>query len=208
VTDAGEENTRGGRACAGFPAVEADPGPAWYEHWFDRDEYELVYQARDERDARAVAELFEQAVRPERGARLLDMACGRGRHAIVLAQRGYRVTGIDLSRRSLQYARKRAAQEGLDIQFLEGDMRHVMFHHEFDAVVNLFTSFGYFDDDGDHLKAIQSMAEALRPEGFLFQDFMCKTCRICALRVLLAIAEHSHARRNQPSFIQRIFLCL
>lgn len=146
---------------------------AWYQEWFDRDEYELVYQHRDEREAEQVVDLIERLVRPAPGSEILDVGCGRGRHARVLARRGYRVTGIDVAERALQIARERAEAEGLHhVRFLRHDMREPLCRECFDGVVNLFTAFGFFEDDADHLRALQAMATALRPGGWLVQDFL------------------------------------
>lgn len=144
----------------------------WYEEWFDRDEYELVYERRDEEEAERVADLIDTLVDPEPEASMLDVGCGRGRHARALARRGYEVTGIDLSERSIQQARERADAEGLDIDFRVQDMRDPMGQSDFDGAVNLFTAFGYFDDDAEHQQALQRMADALRPGGWLVQDFL------------------------------------
>lgn len=145
---------------------------AWYTEWFDQAEYELVYQNRDELEASQCIDLIEKAVRPAPGAAILDMGCGRGRHARVLARRGYDVTGVDLSAPSLEKARARAAAEGLAITFQQGDMREPVATAQFDGVVNLFTAFGYFEDDADHARAIRAMATAVRPGGWLVQDFL------------------------------------
>lgn len=143
----------------------------WYEEWFDRDEYELVYQQRDEGEAEKVVTLIERTVDPAPGAAILDVGCGRGRHARTLAQRGYRVTGLDLSERAIAQARRRTVEEGIDVAFRVQDMRKPMGESAFDGVVNLFTAFGYFEDDADHRRALQHMADALRPSGWLVQDF-------------------------------------
>ena len=144
----------------------------WYEEWFDRDEYELVYQQRDEAEAEAVVDLIEAMVDPAPHAAILDVGCGRGRHARAFARRGYRVTGLDLSERAITQARRRAVEEGLDIDFRMQDMRVPMGQAAYDGVVNLFTAFGYFEDDADHRRALQHIANALRPGGWFVQDFM------------------------------------
>ena len=144
----------------------------WYQDWFDSDAYELVYDQRDLRDARRLADLIERAATPASGAALLDVGCGRGRHARILAARGYTVTGVDLSERALDVARRRAEQEGLAVRFQQADMRALPFEAAFDGVVNLFTTFGYFADEADHGQAVAEMARALRPGGWLVQDFL------------------------------------
>lgn len=148
---------------------------AWYEDWFDSADYELVYDRRDLTEAERVADLIERTVHPEAGANVLDVGTGRGRHARVLARRGYRVTGLDLSANAIATAQRRAAEERLtpeQIVFVQGDMRLPHFQQRFDGVVNLFTSFGFFDDDADHQRTIRAMASALKPGGWLVQDFL------------------------------------
>lgn len=144
----------------------------WYEDWFGRDEYELVYRERDEREAEALAGLVERLARPAPGAAVLDVACGRGRHARALARRGYRVTGVDLSARVLDAARRRTEAEGLAVRYVRGDMREPVCDACFDGVVNLFTAFGYFEAEADHGRAVVAMAAALRPGGWLVQDYL------------------------------------
>lgn len=144
----------------------------WYEDWFGRDEYELVYHDRDEHEAERVVDLIERIAAPRPEAEILDVACGRGRHARALARRGYRITGFDLSTRSVETARRRAREEGLTIDFHEHDMREAFCRGCADGVVNLFSSFGYFDDEADHQRAVDAIAMALRPDGWLVQDFM------------------------------------
>ncbi len=145
---------------------------AWYKDWFDRDEYELVYHERDEEEAEELIDLLERVVAPTPGATMLDVGCGRGRHPRTLARRGYQVTGLDLSERVLAQARRQAEEEGLSIRFLQGDMRAPLCTACFDGVVNLFTAFGYFDEERDHLRAVEAMATPLKAGGWLFQDFL------------------------------------
>lgn len=148
-----------------------EPVP-WYEEWFDRDEYEIVYQQRDLTEAEQVVDLIEELVAPDADAQILDVGCGRGRHARVLAHRGYRMTGLDLSEHAIDEARRRTAEEGLDVTYRVQDMREPMGTAAYDGVINLFTAFGYFEDDADHRLALRRMADALRPDGWLVQDFL------------------------------------
>ncbi|HET6566902.1 MAG TPA: methyltransferase domain-containing protein [Rhodothermales bacterium] len=145
---------------------------AWYEDWFGRDEYELVYGHRNDEEAGRAVDLIERLAVPAKGDAILDMACGRGRHARCLARRGYEVTGVDLSERAIEAARARARAEGLDVVFLRGDMRDPVCNACFDGVVNLFTAFGYFERERDHLRALRAMAHALKPGGWIVQDFL------------------------------------
>jgi SAM-dependent methyltransferase len=147
---------------------------AWYEDWFDSELYELVYASRDERDAERLADLIVRAAQPVPGTEILDVGTGRGRHARVFARRGFRVTGLDLSPRAVRTARQRAETDGLADRttFVTGDMREPHFHERFDGAVNLFSSFGYFEDEADHGRAIHAMAASLRPGGWLVQDLL------------------------------------
>lgn len=144
----------------------------WYEDWFDRAEYELVYRRRDEQEAEQAADLIERVAQPAPGAQLLDVGCGRGRHARAFARRGYHVTGLDLSEQAIEAARHRAAADNLTIAFRQQDMRRPMGTDDFDGAVNLFSSFGYFESDEEHQRVVSHIARALRPGGFFVQDFM------------------------------------
>jgi SAM-dependent methyltransferase len=144
----------------------------WYKDWFDSGAYELVYHDRGLVDAAPLIDLIEAEAAPPHDGRILDVACGRGRHARLLAARGYRVTGIDFSAKAIETALRRAREEDVSVDFHEGDMRALPFNRCFDGVLNLFTSFGYFYDDFENEVAIEEMRRALVPGGFLFQDFL------------------------------------
>lgn len=144
----------------------------WYAQWFDRSEYETVYAARNDEDAEQMIRGIIATTGLSKGSSVLDMACGRGRHARAFARHGYDVTGVDLSPRAIETARRIARQEQLDIEFQEGDMRVAPCTDCFDMVVNLFTSFGYFERDEDNLKSVRAMARAMKEDAWLVQDFM------------------------------------
>lgn len=146
----------------------------WYEDWFGSDAYDLVYDHRDEAEAERLIDLIEREIAPQPGAHIVDVGCGRGRHARILAHRGYRVTGIDLSSNAIAEARTRAKAEGVDdeLSFRVGDMREPACEACADGVVNLFTSFGYFDEDAENERALRAMRTALRPGGWFLQDFL------------------------------------
>jgi SAM-dependent methyltransferase len=145
---------------------------AWYDTWFGSDAYKIVYRHRDDDEAATVIDLVAECAAPDPDARILDVGCGRGRHTLELARRGYDATGIDLSEESVQEARRQAATEGLDVSFAVQDMREPYCDGCMDGVVNLFTTFGYFDDDAESQRAVRAMASALRPGGWIVQDFL------------------------------------
>ncbi|PSQ79978.1 MAG: class I SAM-dependent methyltransferase [Bacteroidetes bacterium QS_8_68_15] len=144
----------------------------WYADWFDRPEYERVYRQRDAEEAERIVGFIERVAAPRAGAHLLDVGCGRGRHARAFARLGYRVTGIDLSERAIATARRRAEDEDLAIDFRRRDMRAPMGTEAFDGGVNLFSSFGYFNTEHEHQQVIDHVAASLRPSGFFVQDFL------------------------------------
>ena len=141
--------------------------PEWWETHFDATyllEYEPLFDL--EQDRREVARLLDILALPV-GARVLDCPCGQGRHAHLLAEAGYRVDGVDYSRELLAAARTRGS--GPTLRYTRADMRRLpaRWSGRFDAVVNLFTSFGFFIDPGDDARVIREFARVLRPGGVL-----------------------------------------
>jgi SAM-dependent methyltransferase len=144
-------------------------GDAWFEQSF-LDDYLLVYQHRDEASADAeIANLLDRSPIRKEG-RVLDLCCGSGRHSRALAKRGYDVVGVDLSPVLLQLAKEQNTYPNLE--FHQYDMREIPFQGEFDIVVNLFTSFGYFSTDAENAKVIANMAQALRTGGEVVIDYL------------------------------------
>ncbi len=147
-----------------------DVSADWYDGFFENDWLEqIALGIPDEQTAEQVEFLVEK-VGLEKGARVLDLACGHGRIALELARRGYRVTGLDLSPRSLQLAREAAERDGLEIEWVEADMRDIPAGAEFDAVVNVFTAFGYFEEEGENQRVLDGVARALTVGGGFLID--------------------------------------
>lgn len=105
------------------------------------------------------------------GARILDLACGTGRIAIPLAQRGFEVTGLDLSTELLARAKDEAANAGAEVRWIHSDMRAITFQNEFDAVINIFTSFGYLESETEDAKVLRAVHDALKPGGAFLLEF-------------------------------------
>jgi SAM-dependent methyltransferase len=143
---------------------------SWFESWFDSPYYHILYQHRDETEAKFFLDnLLNELQLPEK-ASILDLACGKGRHSIYLNSKGYRVTGADLSPESIQAANLHATE---DLNFIVQDMREPIKSKLFDAVFNLFTSFGYFDSEAENLKVLEAVRQNLVPEkGIFVLDFM------------------------------------
>ena len=133
----------------------------WYDRFF-RHEY-LTFDEHPDTDVEI--DFLLDALRPEADARFLDVGCGYGRHAIPLAQKGYRTVGIDRSPAMLDAARRAAVQADLCIPLVRADMRTLPFCETFDIALSLFSSFGYFDAEDDNFRALQSIADALAPGG-------------------------------------------
>jgi SAM-dependent methyltransferase len=139
----------------------------WFERWFG-EEYLALYPHRDEREAAAAVALVESNLGGIKVNRALDLACGAGRHARLLSERWW-TAGFDLSAPLL--ARAKAADP--DGFYVRGDMRALPFvDHGFDLVVNLFTSFGYFDNDAQHLRVLAEVARVTRRGGKFVLDFL------------------------------------
>lgn len=140
----------------------------WYSFWFDTPYYHILYKDRDDQEAAQFMNRLLNFLKLDPGSSILDLACGKGRHAIYLNSIGYQVTGLDLSERSI-YAAKEFERPGL--RFFVHDMTEP-FSEQFDAVFNLFTSFGYFDTEGEDLRTIRSIKSELNPNGVGVIDFM------------------------------------
>lgn len=142
---------------------------AWFESWFNTTYYHLLYQDRDDKEARFFIKNMIDQLQPSHDARFLDLCCGRGRHAKFLSELGFDVTGLDLSASNIDFARQFATDT---LHFEVGDMRLPYGESRFDYIFNLFTSFGYFDSYEDNLSALKMMKKALKPGGIFVLDFM------------------------------------
>ncbi|MDR7434998.1 MAG: class I SAM-dependent methyltransferase [Armatimonadota bacterium] len=136
---------------------------AWWESFFDQEMGEVMFPEQAWQQAEELCGHLLQLLNLQPGAKILDLACGPGRFALPLAKRGFCVVGFDLASVYLEQARKKAQEQGLFIELVQGDMREIPFEDEFDAVINMFTSFGYFDDERDHLKVLQGVHKSLKP---------------------------------------------
>ncbi|WP_055109149.1 class I SAM-dependent methyltransferase [Paenibacillus ihumii] len=141
----------------------------WYERSFGED-YLLVYKHRDVQGAKREVHTMISWLGLPAGAKVLDLCCGMGRHSMALVEAGYEVTGIDLSDVLLREARKNDP-EGR-VTWLKGDMRNLPLEGGFDAVVNLFSSFGYFEEDTEHIKVLEEIRRVLKPGGQFIIDFL------------------------------------
>lgn len=140
----------------------------WFSSWFDTPYYHILYKDRGYAEAQLFMQNLTRFLNLNPGDRILDLACGKGRHSIYLNRLGFDVTGVDLSPRSIEYAKQ---FENESLHFKVQCMCKAM-PEEFDAVFNLFTSFGYFERDEDNFRTIASIKEQLKPGGYGVIDFM------------------------------------
>jgi Methylase involved in ubiquinone/menaquinone biosynthesis len=140
----------------------------WYTSWFDSPYYHILYKDRDYEEAGYFMNRLTSYLQLPKGAHILDLACGKGRHSKYLNTLGYNVIGADLSPSSISYAKQ---FENASLHFEVHDMC-LTFSSKFDAVFNLFTSFGYFENEADNVGAIRAIKNGLKPNGFGVIDFL------------------------------------
>lgn len=142
----------------------------WFETWFDSEYYHILYRNRDTKEAENFISNLLSYLKLEKNATALDLGCGKGRHSNQLHKNNLLVTGMDLSPESIAHAQETYGSQTL--QFKTGDMRKPFGTKCFDAIFNLFTSFGYFNQEVENQRIIQNVANALKPKGVFIQDFL------------------------------------
>ena len=141
----------------------------WFKDWFNSPYYHQLYFNRDEHEAAAFIDKLIDYLKPATGSIMLDVACGKGRHSIQLAGKGFDFTGIDLSDDSINEALKSEAE---NLHFYRHDMRLPFWINYFDYAFNFFTSFGYFKTRRENDSAIRTIAQAIKPGGCFVMDFL------------------------------------
>lgn len=140
----------------------------WYASWFDTPYYHILYKDRGYDEAQLFMRNLTDFLKLDTNSKILDLACGKGRHSVYLNSLGYDVTGVDLSKNSIRHAKQ---FENERLKFKVHDMCEPTLKR-YDAVFNLFTSFGYFEDDNDNLRTIKAIKQDLNAEGVAVIDFM------------------------------------
>jgi len=148
----------------------------WFKIFFEKY-YQLLYfnigifsNVSNKKEAEFIIKVLDL---PKK-SKILDMPCGQGRHTVCLAKRGYLVTGVDLSKGLLDLAKKTATEQKVNLPLVHGDMRKVKFYNEFDAAINMFSSFGYFSNEKDNITVLKNMHQSLKPGGKLLLDLLNK----------------------------------
>ncbi len=142
---------------------------AWFKDWFNSPYYHQLYFKRDETEAAAFINKLIEHLKPQPGTQMLDVACGKGRHSIQLAEKNFNVTGIDLSEDSIREAKE---EESENLEFFVHDMRLPFRINYFDYAFNFFTSFGYFKTRREHDNAIRTIAQSIKPNGVFVMDYL------------------------------------
>lgn len=145
------------------------PANSWYKNWFNSPFYHKLYFERDETEAESFINKLVDHLQPPKGSRMLDVACGKGRHSKILASMGYDVTGIDISPGSIAYAKQ---FEKENLAFFVHDMRLPCWGNYFQYAFNFFTSFGYFNTRREHDDSIRTIAKSLQPGGLFIIDYI------------------------------------
>ncbi len=140
----------------------------WYASWFNTPYYHLLYKDRGHREAALFMNTLTNYLNLQKNDTILDLACGRGRHSKYLYKQGFDVTGVDLSKESIDHAKQ---YEKPRLHFEVHDMC-LPYPQQFDAVFNLFTSFGYFENEIDNLRTIKAIKAELKPSGYGVIDFL------------------------------------
>lgn len=143
--------------------------PEWFEEWFDSPFYHILYKNRDYKEAENFITNLIKYLAPKKDDLLLDIACGKGRHAIYLNKLGYYVDAFDLSANSIASAKKKETES---LHFYTNDIRKPLKVNHYNYAFNLFTSFGYFKNEQDNQLSVNAMADSLKENGVLVLDFM------------------------------------
>ncbi len=145
------------------------PATAWFENWFNSPYYHQLYFHRDQKEAESFIDKLIDHLTPKAPSRMLDVACGKGRHSVLLASKGYDVTGIDLAEDSIREAKE---NETDNLHFFLHDMRLPFWINYFNYAFNFFTSFGYFRTRREHDNSIRTIAQSLAPGGYFVMDYL------------------------------------
>lgn len=141
----------------------------WFESWFDSPYHKILYKNRDTKEAKGLVDNLFRFLNVQPECKILDIACGDGRHAEYMQQQGHDVIGIDLSEQRINRAKLLANDK---LHFYRHDMRHIFRLNYFDYAFNFFTSFGYFQQYRDNIIAAEAFAKSLKPGGKLVLDYM------------------------------------
>jgi SAM-dependent methyltransferase len=172
--------------------------PDWFKQWFNTREYHLLYGHRSQEEASGfIRRLSEQSILASSNQTIMDIGCGEGRHAASMAAEGHHVTGLDLSSNSIQAAKQLHVDYSSSLRFVCGDMREIdtLFQpSSFDVVTMMFTSFGYFETEEEHLRTLEAIRTVLRKDGTFVLDFLNLE------QVQTDLVSHERIRKGEVDF--------
>ena len=140
----------------------------WFTDWFNTPYYHILYKDRNDEDAQLFLKNITSFLKIPTNNHILDLPCGKGRHSVFLNSLGYKVTGGDLAKNSIKIAKE---FENETLNFKVHDMREP-FNNKYNAVFNIFTSFGYFEDDKEDLLILQNIKNGIKNDGYFVFDFL------------------------------------
>lgn len=180
----------------------------WFKDWFDSPFYHKLYFDRDEEEAGRFIHKLTSHLAIEQGSRILDAACGKGRHAFILADMGFDVTGIDLSPASIAFAKQ---FEKDNLHYFIHDMRLPFWGNYFDYAFNFFTSFGYFRTRREHDDVLRTISRGLKPGGTLVIDYLNvhfaeDHLNPHEIREIEGTKYEIHRSHNETHFIKKIII--
>ena len=141
---------------------------SWFSEWFDTEYYHILYKKRDDSEAQHFINQIVKKISLHPETKMLDLACGKGRHSIYFNSLGFDVIGTDLSSKSIEYAKQ---FENDKLKFFVSDMREILFPETFTHIFSIFTSFGYFENEKDNQKVFEAVAKQLKPNGTFILDY-------------------------------------
>jgi ubiquinone/menaquinone biosynthesis C-methylase UbiE len=144
---------------------------AWYEEFFKEDYLKIYLPFLTEERTKTDVDFIAEVLNLPAGSKILDLACGYGRHTIPLAKKGYDMTGLDYTAKFVQMAEEKAKSENVQIEFLVGDMRKIPFENHFAGVISYFTSFGFFSDE-ENFEVLKGVSNSLKKEGKFLLDII------------------------------------
>jgi SAM-dependent methyltransferase len=182
----------------------------WFKKWFSNNYYLELYKHRDDKEAIDLINLIQRSTSLNKIVKVLDVCCGAGRHSIEFAKRGFDVTGFDLSKFLIGEANKQKnslKEKNIKVKFLIKDMRDFNFNNSFDLVLNIFSSFGYFEKDEENFKVLSNVKSSLRKKGYFVFDFLNEAVlkKNLVKKDFIAIAEKKACmeRRIENNFVYK-----
>ena len=178
----------------------------WHKDFFKNSFYNPASKISIQRAPSEVSFILKQMKLKKKSA-ILDLCCGPARHSLVLVKKGFSVTGYDFSKEYLKEAQEKAKKLKLNINLVCGDMRKLKFKNEFDAALNLFTSFGYFQKFSDDMKVLKGVNKALKPKGLFLIDIITKFLSMMKRQIILIFKFGPIIFQSFDFFCVSVFLC-